>query len=101
MSFVVIGRPPGTITYQRRPRCRASFANGVRCDVDMRTRSKTVTRRHRLVICHAVPYDTASAAQDLLRRLQVMGWQDLEVYRCTGSTSVRETRIPANLANAA
>lgn len=100
MSFVVIGRPPGTITYQRRPRCRR-FTNGVRCDVDMRTRSKTVTRRHRLVICHAVPYATASAAQELLQRLLALGWQDLEVYRCTGSTSVRGTRIPANLANAA
>lgn len=89
MSFVVIGRPPGTITYQRRPRYRGSFANGVRCYVDIRERTQTVTRRHRLVMCHAVPYDTDSAAQELLRRLRALGWQDLEVCRFLADTWVR------------
>lgn len=45
-------------------------------------------------MCHTVPYDTDSAAQELLRRLQALGWQDLEVCRHLGDDDVRPF-IPA------
>ncbi len=88
MSFVVIGRPPGTITYTRRWRTSTKHARNA-------GRMQTVARRHSLRI--SPPVHTHSAAQDLMMRMELRGWQDLEVCRHLGDDDVRPF-IPAKAA---
>lgn len=82
MSFMVVGRPPGRISFSRLPRRRR---DGSRRATD----PVTITRTRRLVAAHAVPYDTHSAAHDLLLRLQALGWADLAVCMFDGQSWAR------------
>lgn len=71
MTYIVTGRPPGTITYERRMRLSRKRNNT--------GKSQVVKRRRRVVAAHEHPYHARSTADDVKRRIEAMGWTDVEV----------------------
>jgi hypothetical protein len=83
-GFVVVGRPPGTITYSRRMRADAAGKNCVWVQDGagqpvLQAKLQQVTRRRARVSAHQVPYHSRAAADEVLRRVAGLGWTDLEI----------------------
>lgn len=63
MTYIVHGRPPGTITYERRSRSGATH--------------KVVRRRRGDVKLRSEPFSSRAAAEDAARVAHALGWRDL------------------------
>ncbi len=73
-GFVVTGRPPGTISYERRMRPSKKHSRNA-------GKIQTVVRRRRVVAAHEHAYAVRSTAEDLKRRVEAMGWTDVTILQ--------------------
>jgi hypothetical protein len=71
-GFIVTGRPPGTISYERRMRTskKHSRNNG---------KTQTVVRKRRVVAAHEHPYFDREAAEQIRRYVETMGWTNVKI----------------------
>jgi hypothetical protein len=71
-GFVVTGRPPGTISYERRMRSSKKHARNA-------GKTQTVVRKRRVVAAHEHPYFDRDAAEQVRLYVETMGWTDVKI----------------------
>lgn len=73
-GFVVVGRPPGLITYERRMRQSMKHSRNA-------GKTQVVKRKRRVIAAHEHAYAVRSTAEDLKRRIEATGWTDVAILQ--------------------